>query len=132
MSFMTVHVACKSHEEAMLQVCFGCSLHDVALYRFTGLHECSQSECDAPPAIRHNVHFSRCADAIICSAQFCYHLHSISCTEQGNAHQPDDMRRFFSLAYREVVSQGNELLKKDFCLVNLCFHPAVWLGWSWP
>ena len=26
--------------------------------------------------------------------------------------------RFFKLAYRQVVSQGNELLKKDFCLVS--------------
>ena len=51
-----------------MQVCFGCSLHEVALYRYTGLHECSQGECDATPAIKHNMHFSRCAKAINCSA----------------------------------------------------------------
>ena len=81
-SLMTVYMASKTHGEGILQVCFGCSLHDVALYRFTGLHECSQSECDATPAIRHNVHFSRCADAINCSTISWVHLHSIFCSEQ--------------------------------------------------
>lgn len=33
------------------------------------------------------------------------------------------LSRFFQLVYREVVSHGNELLKKDFCLVSAAHSP---------
>ena len=52
-----------------LQVCYGYSLHDVALYRFTGLQECIHGEVDDADeaTIRHDLHFSRSAFFCACS-----------------------------------------------------------------